>query len=419
MIFLVFSIILYLACASVVLRLKRRKRFFLRLGVSTAVYFALAYCIQRFMRYFYFGWFNASFLIVDLLCMGVILLCFKTNFFSALFYSSIGYTIEHISSRLLYVFSSLVGIDFRWRFWMRLAFGVATVAVIYFLIIKREQQSIVRGSSLLPKTSTVIVSLISVVFICVLSLYADRIIFRTNELLINLYSLGCGTLLIMVQFDVFNRSKMQEDKDVVSRVMAMAQEQYTMSQENINMINIKCHDLKHRIDLLRNSDCDDREEQLNELERLLKNYEATFRTGNGALDVVLTSKSLLCNELNIKLLPLIDGGAVSGMKNEDIYSLFGNILDNAIEYLKTVEDKNLREIGLRITRKNNLLVIHTENYCDTPLKFKGGLPLTTKQDTENHGFGMASIKYIVNKYNGTLSVGQDDDVFVLNIIIPM
>ena len=46
-----------------------------------------------------------------------------------------------------------------------------------------------------------------------------------------------------------------------------------------------------------------------------------------------------------------------------------------------------------------------------------GLPLT-KKDTNYHGFGMQSIKMIVDKYNGTLNIEIDEDVFILNVIFP-
>lgn len=275
------------------------------------------------------------------------------------------------------------------------------------------------GGFLLPQKSTIAVSILSMLFIYVFSMYADSLFSKTNYVVNNLATLGLGVLLLFIQSGIFSRSRIEEEKNIVSRAMTEQAEQYKLSKENIDLINIKCHDLKHRIDCLKNFDEKDREEQIEELENLLKTYEAGFKTENSALDAVLTKKALQCNDLKIKLLPVIDGSAVSLLKDEDVYSLFGNILDNAIEYLSTVEDESLREINLKIIERNKLLIIHSENYCPTPVKFKDDLPVTTKPDTDNHGFGMASIKYIVNKYKGTLSIKQEDESFILNIIIPI
>ena len=36
-----------------------------------------------------------------------------------------------------------------------------------------------------------------------------------------------------------------------------------------------------------------------------------------------------------------------------------------------------------------------------------------------HGYGLKSIKFIVNKYNGNLKINIDEDVFTLGILLPM
>ena len=57
-----------------------------------------------------------------------------------------------------------------------------------------------------------------------------------------------------------------------------------------------------------------------------------------------------------------------------------------------------------------------ENYFKGKLAFEDGLPLTTKEDKESHGFGMRSLRMIVKKYGGELTASVSDDIFHLNII---
>lgn len=47
------------------------------------------------------------------------------------------------------------------------------------------------------------------------------------------------------------------------------------------------------------------------------------------------------------------------------------------------------------------------------------MPVTSKSDGKNHGFGMISIRYIVQKYRGTMNFEVVDDMFYLNISLPM
>ncbi len=103
----------------------------------------------------------------------------------------------------------------------------------------------------------------------------------------------------------------------------------------------------------------------------------------------------------------------------DVSALFGNIVDNAIESVEKIEDEAKRLINLKVTRDRNFICIRTENYCkDKPL-FRNGLPQTSKGDEQFHGFGMKSIKAIVEKYDGSMLADYKDNWFFLNILIPI
>ena len=60
-----------------------------------------------------------------------------------------------------------------------------------------------------------------------------------------------------------------------------------------------------------------------------------------------------------------------------------------------------------------------KNYCSNNLEFKDNLPITTKDHSYEHGYGMKSISSIVDKYGGILSVSVDHDIFTLNILFPV
>lgn len=57
-----------------------------------------------------------------------------------------------------------------------------------------------------------------------------------------------------------------------------------------------------------------------------------------------------------------------------------------------------------------------ENYCSLPVDFKDGLPVTSKENKESHGFGVKSIRYVAEKYGGTVGLDYVDQLFVLNIL---
>ena len=51
------------------------------------------------------------------------------------------------------------------------------------------------------------------------------------------------------------------------------------------------------------------------------------------------------------------------------------------------------------------------------LRFDGGLPRTTKRDTENHGFGMRSVRASLKKYGGELRISAENQLFNVNFLL--
>ena len=107
------------------------------------------------------------------------------------------------------------------------------------------------------------------------------------------------------------------------------------------------------------------------------------------------------------------------MSETDIYSLFGNAIDNAAEALMKVQDKEKRVIGLIVRTSGTFLSVHIYNYCPEPLKFADGLPVTTKAAKRAHGYGVKSIRMITEKYGGEMSMSQKDDIFNLDLLFPL
>lgn len=197
-------------------------------------------------------------------------------------------------------------------------------------------------------------------------------------------------------------------------------EQYQQSLKNAEIINQRYHDLKHHINLLRSvDDSKKKEEYLNELEKSLKPYEAQYKTGNHVLDVLLTQKGPHIFENNINFTCVCDGEHLNYISVLDILSIFGNALDNAIESVKDIENIEQRIIKLAVFAQNQLLFIKLENYYVNQIKIVDGNYLSTKGDSNNHGYGIKSIKAIIEKYGGSLKISTENHWFSLMILLPV
>lgn len=205
--------------------------------------------------------------------------------------------------------------------------------------------------------------------------------------------------------------------DYLQKLLAMQYDNYRISEESVRLVNQKYHDLKHQIALLRSEiSSDSKLAYLDQMEQDIRSYEAQNKTGNDVLDTVLTAKSLQCQREGIGLTVTADGSALHFMQPMDISILFGNALDNAIESVGMLSDREKRLIHLTINRQKNFVRIHMENCYEGELKFVNGMPVTNKQDTNFHGFGIKSIRSIVDKYDGSMTIHAENGWFELRIL---
>lgn len=229
-----------------------------------------------------------------------------------------------------------------------------------------------------------------------------------------------GVMMLYAYHAQSGKLYLKKELDAIKNVLDRQYTQYKQSRESIDVINRKYHDLKHQIAVLRaEQDSGRRTAFLDGMEQEIKAYEAQNKTDNSVLDTVLTSKSLYCARHQIELVCVADGALLNFMDVMDICTIFGNALDNAIEYELTVPDKEKRLIRMNVLAQKGFLVIRVENYFDGVLQLNGGIPSTTKQDQDYHGFGIKSIRYTAEKYGGSMKLSTQENWFRLNLLIPL
>jgi len=205
---------------------------------------------------------------------------------------------------------------------------------------------------------------------------------------------------------------------MLEQIVHNENEKFKQSKRNMDLINMRIHDLKHQVEGLKEYAKTAQEmNALNSLENELHIYDNAIETGNATVDFILAEKSLYCKKHKIRFSSLIDGEKLSFMANADIYSLFENGLDNAIEAVLKA-DKPDRTITINVVVKGNFLVIHIENYCVEEVEFRDGLPMT-KKDKTFHGYGTKSIQRVVKKYGGSLAFQCKNNMFSLNACFPL
>lgn len=412
----------------------RRDGFVTRLWASSAAGLAAALGIW----WVAFSWFaptsQPSFAITEFVvfclffavvvaCVGQ---CYATSVWNVLFCCAAGYTVQNLSSgadgaiRLVVQAS---GFDAN-----SLAISVASIVistvVVYLACYHVFVQPMEQSGVVDVRDRPTLLLVAAVILVDILFDMTNKMLPGYGVPLSMLLALRTGhcvacVLTLVVEFEMLYNRQLQGEMTAFSRMMREEEKQYRLSKESIEAINIKCHDLKHQIRHLRGYDGSADAEALRDLEREVGIYDAAVKTGNDALDVILTEKGLLCEHEGIDLSCIADGSCVAFMSPADTYSLFGNALDNAIEAERDLDAPDKRGISLNVRRSADLALIHVENYFSGPLSFAGGLPQTTKPDAGNHGFGTKSMQLIAQRYGGTLTARAQGEVFCLDVMLPI
>ena len=229
----------------------------------------------------------------------------------------------------------------------------------------------------------------------------------------------CITLLYL-QSALFKKSSMRKELETIQLLWHQQKGQYQLSKETIELINHKCHDLKHQVQAIRAvKDEKERETYLEKIEKSVQIYSAIVRTGNEILDNILTEKSLICENSGIHINCVADGSLLAFMNPVDLYTLFGNALDNAIEAVRKLESKEKRVIDIMLYERQSFLMLQIVNPMCGEVKFEDGLPLTTKAKNGYHGYGMKSMLHTIQKYEGHLTTEVKNGCFYFNVMLPL
>lgn len=79
--------------------------------------------------------------------------------------------------------------------------------------------------------------------------------------------------LLFIQSELFKKSALEKELFTMNMLMKQQEEQYEITRDNIDMINQKCHDLKHQVRALRGlADDESKERYLKELEQSVEIY---------------------------------------------------------------------------------------------------------------------------------------------------
>ena len=231
-----------------------------------------------------------------------------------------------------------------------------------------------------------------------------------------LYAITCCVLALFFEFYLYYNLRKDNEHLLFRRIHEEERRQYEISRENAEMLSIKTHDLKHKLVALEGRLP---QGEIDSMRSIIDTYDRIYHTGCEALDIILNEKGLRCRGKSISITCMGTGKCLDFLDTMDIYSLFGNLLENAITAVERLSDPGKRIISLVIQQKGNLISIDVRNFFQGPVPtLEDGLPHTTKKGEQGyHGYGLRSVRNIARKYRGDLTVRFQEEVFMAQVYL--
>lgn len=226
---------------------------------------------------------------------------------------------------------------------------------------------------------------------------------------------GLMLILLLISVWYYIRS-IDTEKNLLEVRNNMMASQYQQLNEHYREYRCLVHDEKYMINFIEESL---KSGDLEEIQQLLCRYKEKFVrkdywTGISIVDRVITMEKRKMDELDIDF--CLNAEVMDIIVDDmDFIILFENLINNAIEAASKCKEK--RKIELTMKNVNDTLIFKLWNSNSKLPNKKGKKFLTDKMDTAGHGWGIESVKHIVEKYNGSVHFSYDESFFEVDIII--
>lgn len=233
-----------------------------------------------------------------------------------------------------------------------------------------------------------------------------------------LFSIGSSAVVLgaFIYIIIFNdhylevRQAAQREETALYE-LRLKYDYYQKKRADEELIKEIYHDMKHHILLAEGSIS-------KEVIEKLEHYESYYDTGNEFLNVIIADKIEKAKEKKIRLECGINIKGYDFIAPMDISTIFGNILDNAIEACELLEE-NDRIIFLNVLVRGGLLYIVLKNRMINKKMNISDKIITNKNNTSLHGFGISNVKKAVKTYNGECKIAAENNEFAISIVIPI
>lgn len=373
----------------------------------------------------------SAFLIINFLFF---FFMFYVKWYSALFHAAISTIIMSTSEWATYSLMTFFAPDFfaKETFFRNLSILAIFSKTIYFLVFYGLSH-LFRGKETFDNSknkTTLFLILVPISSLCVMHTVFS--IFRYSDLPVHLDWLASfsAVLMLFVNILVFaiNNNTQRKNAAFMELQLLLQKEYdstlyYKMLSKQTENQNILIHDIKKHLQSI--SLLNEKGEQAriaDYIDALIHSSDLQDNVSmcdNETLNAILCRYQMQCKDNSISFHTDIRSSCLDFLTDNDLTALFCNLLDNSFEAAEQIPNASI-ELSIGKRENTPFTIITLENSCrKNPLSTNGGILSTTKPDKLRHGYGMKSIKRIVEKYHGDMQMYYDEKTSTFHTIIAL
>lgn len=288
--------------------------------------------------------------------------------------------------------------------------------LLFYLLVRRA----FRGTHFYNPRMVFTVSLFGILGVGYLTLFTLQEISA-----LTLFSWGlCLVILLcfgLLLFFYNNFVKERELRSILEFKDELVNQEYQMVRQMQKQQEALSHDMKNHLlvldGMLKAGEIQQASAYIRQLHAPLEHLSPAIWTGTPTLDVLLNHTKSRSDQAGIRFTVQADALDLHPMEDQDICSLFANLLDNAYEAAVRMEEGQ-GWILVKIRKIRNMVFAEFANSAPEALRRKNGRLISGKRDPVLHGIGLDSAAMTARKYGGQFEYKYEDHVFTVQIAFP-
>ncbi len=260
--------------------------------------------------------------------------------------------------------------------------------------------------------------------------YYRRFYMRENEKpseaynLLLLFYCAMAVAVVVIMIVLYQNIKAAQEERMANQLLSTQIDHLKRHMEQVEKlyqdIRSMKHDMKNHVltleRLYAGKKTEEAKDYVQDLKATLMETAGEGQSGNPVTDVILQEWKAEAEKKKIHFRCDFHYPTGSNINAFDISVILNNALQNAVE---NAGGSGTLHISILSYRKNNAYMIEIGNSFAGSLQWdaESGLPVTSKEETDSHGYGLHNIKRIAEKYFGDIDVTIKKEEFILSVML--